>query len=168
MPTTKAVLASNDNLPKRAEWGARAAWEATRLLEGSGLDAEIVDWGVDRGGDVLWLNIDSGDFNMDLAISREFHEFFGFRDRKDQFLSHVRRVHPAFFSQNGVGRHVHGLDLEDPEGVEVVYEGDRSIPDFTEQLQAEEAENERRKKQWEDDEKGRKERAKNAAAAAKK
>lgn len=138
-------------------WAERAAWEAQRLIDEAALPGcAVVDWGLDRRGAVAWLNIDSGEFNFDVAVSREFLDFSGFRDKKDTFLSYVRRARPGFFSQNGVGRHCFGLDLEAEEGVEVRYIGDREFRDFTKAADAEAKDRERRGAEWDEAEKARK------------
>jgi hypothetical protein len=165
--TTKIVRAVNRDLPAGAAWGERAAWEANRILEESDLDAKLVDWGLDPSAEAVWLNVDSGDFNMDLAVTREFLAFHGFRDRKAQFLSHVRRIHPAVFAQNGVARHLYDLDVQADGGVDVIYEGGQRFRDFTADAKREAEELAAREKAWAEEEKERKNAAKERAAQAK-
>jgi len=158
---SKVVKAYQD-LGSMGEWGERAAFNAARLLKTLEPPVSVANWGVSSNGTVCWLTLESGEVGYDIALTKEFYEFHGFRDQKDKFLSFAKRQKPAAFSQNGVGRFIYSLDLEDPEGVTVEYEGDEPFRDFTKVEEEEAAELKAKSEEWDVAEKARKAAAKNA------
>jgi hypothetical protein len=148
------------------EWGARAAWEAKTLIEQNLTNVEIIAWGVDKLDNVLWLNINSGDINMDIAISRKFMEYGFFRQELDKpdgyyrinrphFLGYLERGQPGYFSMNGVGRYLYHLDLESPKGIEIEYVDHGDIPEYDDKKKSEAEFLEEKETHWAAEEKKR-------------
>jgi len=162
----------------KTTWGARAAFDASRFIDAQLEDVEILAWGVDVSDQYLWLNINSGDVNFDIAITRECFSY-GFlrqgisredgfyRTNKPTLISYIKRGKPAVFSQNGAGRYLYSIDLEDPAMADIRYTDAGPIPDFSAESQAEAAQLEHLEKEWSATEKARQATMKAATAKAK-
>lgn len=162
----------------QSDWGARAAYEAQCYIDATLEGVAIAQWGVDRADQLLWLAIECGDIEFDIAITREFFEGGYFRrglKRGDGYWAtgrpaladYLAKGRPGVFSQNGVGRFIHGIDLEDPDMAEIVYE-DGAVPDCSAEVAAEEARLKQAEAEWAVAEKERLAAAKALNAANKK